>query len=89
MDSFDISFKLVRTIIILGILFMVGIWVFRIARITQSNGVIYNITIPSMSNTLPTEYFATEYVESNGCISFKDEFGFNHKHCGPYSVTKW
>lgn len=53
------------------------------------NGKMYNITIPSMSNTMPYEYYATEYVESNGCITFKDAYGFEHKHCGPYTVSKW
>ena len=89
-DNFDRSFNLIKYFIIGVFVLMAGVFIFRISyAVGHTNGKMYNITIPSMSNTAPDEYFATEYVEKNGCITFKDEFGFEHKHCGAYSVTKW
>ena len=78
-----------RVFIIGVFVLIVGFWIFRIAHVASSDKEMYNITIPSMSGTAPTEYFSTDYVESNGCITFKDEFGFEHKHCGAYTVTRW
>jgi hypothetical protein len=89
MDRFDRQFNFVRGIIVFFFILMAGFFVYRLAHVASSNSKMYNITIPSMSGTAPTDYFATEYVEENGCITFKDEFGFEHKHCGPYTVSKW
>lgn len=75
--------------------FIVGVFVLIssvfILRLSHAVGTgdTYNITIPSMSNTAPDEFFTKKYVEKDGCIIFKDDFGFEHKHCGAYTVTKW
>lgn len=89
MSSFDRQFNFIKFFIIGVFILMAGTFIYRIVHATSSGKQMYNITIPSMSGTAPTEYFATEYVESNGCITFKDEFNFEHKHCGAYTVTKW
>jgi hypothetical protein len=87
--DFDKTFNIMKAFIIGVFLLIIGTWIYRIAHVANSGKEMYNITIPSMSGTAPTEYFATDYVESNGCITFKDEFGFEHKHCGAYTVTRW
>jgi hypothetical protein len=49
----------------------------------------FEITVPSYGGTMPDVYFTEHYLEREGCILFKDEFGFDHKVCGAYQVRKW
>jgi len=91
-DNFNRSFNTMSGLIKLIFIFVIGAMIvtfgYRLYR--MSNGkVMYEITVPSYSNTQPTTYFTSEYVERDGCIYFKDEFGFEHKVCGAYQVQKW
>ena len=91
-NNFDRSFNtmsgLIKFMFIFVFVAMIGTFGYRFYR--MSNGqTMYEITAPTYGNTAPDVYFATEYVERNGCIIFKDEFGFEHKICGAYQVRKW
>jgi|688.fasta_scaffold2709753_1 hypothetical protein len=91
-DSFDRSFNTMGGIIKFMFIFVIGAMIvtFGYRAYRMSNGkTMYEITVPTYGNTTPTTYFASEYVERDGCIIFKDEFGFEHKVCGAYQVQKW
>ncbi len=93
MKNFDRDFnimsgiiKAMMVVVILGILFT---WGYRFVRMSNAKDGMYEITVPTYGNTMPDVYFATQYSERNGCVYFKDEFGFEHKACGAYQIKKW
>jgi len=91
-NSFSRSFNFTRNLVIavfilVGIL-MIGTVGYRFSRMTSGKP-MYEITVPTYGNTSPNTYFATQYVEKDGCIIFKDEFGFEQKVCGAYQIQKW
>lgn len=93
MGNFDRDFnfmsgfiKVMMVIVIGGMLLM---WGYRFVRMSDAKNGLYEITVPTYGNTTPDVYFATEYAERNGCVYFKDEFGFEHKACGAYQIKKW
>jgi hypothetical protein len=91
-NNFDRSFNTMSGLIKFMFIFIIGamILTFGYRFYRMSNGKpMYEITVPTYGNTMPETYFATEYVERNGCIIFKDEFGFEQKVCGAYQVKKW
>lgn len=78
--------KVMMVIVIGGMLLM---WGYRFVRMGNAKNGLYEITVPTYGNTMPDVYFATEYAERNGCVYFKDDFGFEHKACGAYQIKKW
>jgi hypothetical protein len=93
MKNFDRDFntmsgiiKAMMVVVILGILLT---WGYRFVRMSNAKDGMYEITVPTYGNTMPDVYFATQYSERNGCVYFKDEFGFEHKACGAYQIKKW
>ncbi len=91
-NNFDSSFNTMSGLIKFMFILVIGIMIctFGYRAFRMSNGKpMYEITVPSYGTSMPTTYFATEYVERNGCIIFKDEFGFEQKVCGAYQVQKW
>lgn len=49
---------------------------------------VYVVKTPDFNGDVIT-YLCDSYIERDGCIEFKDEFGFEQKICQQYSVTKW
>jgi hypothetical protein len=93
MGNFDKNFNtmsgFIKVMLVIVILIMAITWGYRISRIANAKGDLYEITIATYGNTMPDVYFATEYAERDGCVHFKDEFGFEHKACGAYQIKKW
>jgi hypothetical protein len=87
--DFNIMSGLIKVIFVVVILGMLVMWGFRFARMSNAKGDLYEITIATYGNTMPDVYFATQYSEKDGCVYFKDEFGFEHKACGAYQIKKW
>jgi len=50
---------------------------------------MFEITVPTYGNSTPDTYYATSVREENGCVTFKDTWGFEHKVCGAYQIQKW
>jgi len=92
MSNFDRQFNtmsgMIRVIFVIVAIFMIGMIGYRFSRIASGKPQ-YEITTPAYGNTTPDVYFTEHYVERNGCIEFKDEFGFEQKICGAYQVRKW
>jgi hypothetical protein len=92
MRNFDRQFNftsgIIKAVFVIMIIFMIGMFGFRISRMASGKPQ-YQITAPTYSNTSPDIYFTEHYIERNGCIEFKDEFGFEQKICGAYQVRKW
>lgn len=90
--SFNSEFRstqmMIKSFFVIFAIIIAGMFIFRFSRMASGKS-MYEITIPSYSNTSPTTYFATQYVEKDGCIIFKDEFGFEQKVCGAYQIQKW
>jgi hypothetical protein len=93
MRDFDRNFNtmssLIKIMFLVVLLGMLTMWGIRFARMSNAKNGMYEITVPTYGNSLPDVYFATEYAERNGCVYFKDEFGFEHKACGAYQIKKW
>ena len=49
---------------------------------------LYEITI-SGNKRQETSFYTEKYVEKDGCITFKDEFGRSHRVCGMYNITEY
>lgn len=49
---------------------------------------LYEISIPG-NKRQETSFFTEKYVEKDGCIIFKDEFGRSHRICGMYNITEY
>lgn len=91
-NSFDSQFNfmsgMIKAIFVIVAIFMIGMFGYRFSRMASGKPQ-YEITAPTYGNSMPDVYFTEKYVEKNGCIIFKDEFGFEHKVCGAYQVRKW
>lgn len=49
---------------------------------------LYEISIPG-NKRQETSFFTEKYVEKDGCITFKDEFGRSHRICCMYNITEY
>lgn len=45
------------------------------------------IDVPDMSGSYST-YYCKDFREENGCVIFKDSFGWQRKICGTYQIIK-
>jgi hypothetical protein len=77
----------------IGMIFLVVISLFfykvyMITIMTKDGKHLYEITIPG-NKRQETSFFTEKYVEKDGCISFKDEFGRSHRICGMYNITEY
>lgn len=74
-------------IILLLIVTSVGYKVYLISGI-KKGGHLYEISIPG-NKRQETSFYTEKYVEKEGCIIFKDEFGRLHRICGMYNITEY
>lgn len=74
-------------IILLLIVTSVGYKVYLISGI-KKGGHLYEISIPG-NKRQETSFYTEKYVEKEGCILFKDEFGRSHRICGMYNITEY
>ena len=75
----------------LVIVMMIGSFIFKgslVMNNMKEGKPTFIIKVPSYDGT-NTTYMCNEYHETNGCIQFKDELGFEQKVCQQYSVKKW
>lgn len=79
---------IVKLVIVIMALIVVGIFVYHVTMIANSGGNFVQITIPNYGGVSEV-YVASEYLEKDGCITFKDSFGIQHKVCGAYQISKW
>jgi hypothetical protein len=54
----------------------------------KKGGHLYEITIPGNKHQ-ETSFYTEKYVEKDGFITFKDEFGRSHRICGMYNITEY
>jgi hypothetical protein len=74
-------------IILLLIVTSVGYKVYLVSGI-KKGGHLYEISIPG-NRRQETSFYTEKYVEKDGCITFKDEFGRSHRICGMYNITEY
>jgi len=74
-------------IIFLLIVVSVGYKVYLVSGI-KKGGHLYEISIPG-NRQQETSFYTEKYVEKDGCITFKDEFGRSHRLCGMYNITEY
>ena len=74
-------------IILLLIVTSVGYKVYLVSGI-KKGGHLYEISIPG-NKRQETSFYTEKYVEKEGCIIFKDEFGRSHRICGMYNITEY
>jgi uncharacterized membrane protein len=74
-------------IILLLIVTSVGYKVYLVSGI-KKGGHLYEISIPG-NRRQETSFYTEKYVEKEGCIIFKDEFGRSHRICGMYNITEY
>lgn len=82
---------LFKTVFVFAIIFIVGSLLFRgslVMRNMNEGKPTYIIKVPSYNGEY-TSYMCNSYTEQNGCIQFKDEFGFEQKICQQYTIEKW
>jgi hypothetical protein len=54
----------------------------------KKGGHLYEISIPG-NKRQETSFYTEKYVEKDGCITFKDEYGRSHRICGMYNITEY
>lgn len=86
--SINLMGTFIKFFIALVAIFIIGGLGYRFYRVSKGD-IKYEIIVPSYGRTQPATYFTKKYVEQNGCIIFKDEFGFEHKVCGAYEIQNW
>ena len=87
-QEFSIMSGLIKIIFAIALIGTLTVFGYRFFRMSKGNPQ-FEITVPSYGGTMPDVYFTEHYLEREGCILFKDEFGFDHKVCGAYQVRKW
>ena len=87
----DSLFKLVPFFIGFVIVLGIGSIIFRgvlVSRNFKEGIPTYEIRVPSYDGEY-NSYITTNYREVNGCVEFKDEFGFDQRICDKYTITTW
>ena len=74
-------------IVFLLIVVSVGFKVYLVSGL-KKGGHLYEISIPG-NKRQETSFYTEKYVEKDGCITFKDEFGRSHRICGMYNITEY
>jgi hypothetical protein len=74
-------------VVFLLIVVSVGYKVYLVSGI-KKGGHLYEISIPG-NRQQETSFYTEKYVEKEGCIIFKDEFGRSHRICGMYNITEY
>ena len=74
-------------IVFLLVIASVGYIVYLVSGI-KKGGHLYEISIPG-NKRQETSFYTEKYVEKDGCITFKDEFGRSHRICGMYNITEY
>ena len=75
-------------VIVLVILSMIGFRGYMINSMTKDGKHLYEISIPG-NKRQETNFFTNSYIEKDGCVIFKDEFGRSHRICGVYNITEY
>ena len=75
-------------IVVFIILSMIGFRGYMICDMKKDGKHLYEISIPG-NKRQETSFFTEKYVEKDGCITFKDEFGRSHRICGMYNITEY
>ena len=84
--NYNFAKAFIMAVFIIVIVFM-GLRLYLISDI-KDGGTLYEITILGNKNQ-ETTFFTKKYVEENGCVKFKDEFGRSHRVCGMYNITEY
>ena len=84
MNKHYIFFGIIATVILSLILFR-G---YTIMSMTKDGKHLYEISIPG-NKRQETSFYTNSYVEKDGCVTFKDEFGRSHRICGMYNITEY
>jgi len=83
MRKFYVFFGMILLLIVVS----VGYKVYLVSGI-KKGGHLYEISIPGNRHQ-ETSFYTEKYVEKDGCITFKDEFGRSHRLCGMYNITEY
>ena len=88
----DTGFKFFKVIFVLVWIFIIGMFIFRIALVSNavnSDKPLYEISVNTFNE--PESYLTSEYErdQTSGCIKFKDEFGIRHIVCNNYTITQY
>lgn len=75
-------------LIFIGIVVVFGYKGYLISTMTKDGKHLYEITIPG-NKRQETSFYTNSYVEKDGCVTFKDEFGRSHRICGMYNITEY
>ena len=75
-------------VIVLVILSMIGFRGYMITSMTIDGKHLYVISIPG-NKRQETSFYTNSYVEKDGYVTFKDEFGRSHRICGMYNITEY
>jgi hypothetical protein len=75
-------------VIVVVILSMIGFRGYMITSMTKDGKHLYEISIPG-NKRQETSFYTNSYVEKDGCVTFKDEFGRSHRICGMYNITEY
>jgi hypothetical protein len=73
--------------IFLVVIGLIGYRGFLIGEIKKT-GRLYEISIPG-NKRQETSFYTDKYVEKDGCVTFKDEYGRSHRICGMYNITEY
>ena len=74
--------------IFIGVIIVFGYKGYLITTMTKDGKHLYEITIPG-NKRQETSFYTNSYVEKDGCVTFKDEFGRSHRVCGMYNITEY
>jgi hypothetical protein len=85
------GFNTMKGFVIIIFLVVISLFVYKgyiITSMTKDGKHLYEITIPG-NKRQETSFYTDKYVEKDGCITFKDEFGRSHRICGMYNITEY
>jgi hypothetical protein len=85
------GFNTMKGFVIMIFLVVISLFVYKgyiITSMTKDGKHLYEITIPG-NKRQETSFFTEKYVEKDGCVTFKDEFGRSHRICGMYNITEY
>lgn len=75
-------------IMFLIVICIFGYKAYLVTTMTKDGKHLYEITIPG-NKRQETSFYTNSYVEKDGCVTFKDEFGRSHRVCGMYNITEY
>jgi hypothetical protein len=85
------GFNTMKGFVIMIFLVVISLFVYKgymITSMTKDGKHLYEISIPG-NKRQETSLYTNSYVEKDGCVTFKDEFGRSHRICGMYNITEY